>query len=144
MTDAASELLPRERVLFQGYPAVVPGLGSALLLVFTLGLGWLYLFLRSRSTSYRVTTRRIIIERGLLSKRLEQVDTFRIKDYVVERPFHQRLLGTGNLQLVTVDVTTPRVDITDIRTDVLELYERLRMASEVERGVHGVRIVEEQ
>lgn len=144
MTDAAeTQLLPRERVLFEGYPAVVPGLWAALLLVVTLGLGWFYLILRSRSVSYRVSTRRIIIERGLLSKRLEQVDTFRIRDYVVDRPFTQRMFGTGNIHLVTMDKTTPLVDIKDIKTNVLDLYERLRMASEVERGVAGVRVVEE-
>jgi uncharacterized membrane protein YdbT with pleckstrin-like domain len=139
---ATRALLPREELLFEGFRAIVPGFGSVLLLIATLGLGWVYLYLRARSTNYRITTRRIIIEHGLLSKRLEQIDTFRIKDFVVERPFGQRLLGTGNLRLVTLDASTPIVEIDAVRTDVLALYERLRAASDEERNFHGVKVVE--
>lgn len=135
-------MLPREAVLFEGYPAVVPGFGALLLVILTLGLGWLPLYLRSRSTTYRITTRRVIIEHGLLSKRLEQVDTVRIRDFIVERPFGQRLLGTGNMQLVTTDLSTPVVRLTAIRTNVRILYERLRAACDQERTLQGVKIVE--
>lgn len=135
---------PGEEVLFQGHPAVLPGVGSLLLAILTLGLGYLYCWARSRGTEYKVTTRRITIERGLLSKRLEQVDTYRIKDYVVERPLGQRLLGTGNIQLLTVDATTPLVELRGLPTDVMALYERLRIAAEAERSARAVRVVEEQ
>jgi uncharacterized membrane protein YdbT with pleckstrin-like domain len=142
MNASPSSLLPREEVLFEGHPAVLPGLGSLLLVVLTVGLAWLVYWARSRATSYKVTTRRVIIERGLLSKRLEQVDTYRIKDYIVERPLGQRLLGTGNLQLVTSDGSTPMVELRGVRTDVMELYERLRQASDSERSARGVKLVE--
>jgi len=135
---------PHEEVLFLGHPAVLPGVGALLLAILTLGLGYLYLWARSRGTEYKVTTRRITIERGLLGKRLEQVDTYRIKDYVVERPLSQRLLGTGNIQLLTVDATTPLVELRALPTDVMALYERLRSAAEAERTARAVRVVEEQ
>jgi uncharacterized membrane protein YdbT with pleckstrin-like domain len=135
---------PNEEVLFQGHPAVLPGMGALLLVILTVGLGYLYYWARSRATAYKVTTRRITIERGLLSKRLEQVDTYRIKDYVVERPLGQRLLGTGNIQLLTVDTTTPLVELRGLPTDVMVLYERLRVAAEAERSARAVRVVEEQ
>ena len=128
---------PIEEVLFQGHPAVLPGVGALLWAILTLGLGYLYYWARSRGTEYKVTTRRITIERGLLSKRLEQVDTYRIKDYVVERPLGQRLLGTGNIVLRTLDKTSPVVNIDGIRTDVVALYERLRAATEAEKTRRG-------
>jgi hypothetical protein len=109
MTGPLATTASNEEVLFQGHPAVLPGMGAL-----------------------------------LLSKRLEQVDTYRIKDYVVERPLGQRLLGTGNIQLLTVDTTTPLVELRGLPTDVMALYERLRVAAEAERSARAVRVVEEQ
>jgi hypothetical protein len=91
-----------------------------------------------------VTTRRVILESGILSKRLEQVDAYRIKDYVVDRPFGQRLLGTGNLVLLTMDQTAPKLELHGLRTDVVALYEKLRAAAEAERQRRGVRLLDNE
>jgi hypothetical protein len=132
-----------EEVLFAGHPAVVPSLGALLLVVFTLGLWLLPLFLRSRARHYRITTRRVVVELGLLGKRLEQVDLYRVSDYTVVRPFGQRMVGTGNLILRTLDRTSPLLPIEGIKTDVVALYERVRAATETERAKRGgVRVME--
>jgi membrane protein YdbS with pleckstrin-like domain len=132
-----------EEVLFAGHPAVVPSLGALLLVILTLGLWLLPLFLRSRARHYRITTRRVVIEVGLLGKRLEQVDLYRVSDYTVVRPLGQRLVGTGNLVLRTLDRTSPVVPIEGIKTDVVALYERVRAATEAERAKRGgVRVME--
>jgi hypothetical protein len=73
---------------------------------------------------------------------MEQIDLYRVNDYTVERPFLQRLLGTGNLSLKTFDKTTPELRITEIKTDVVALYERLRQATEKDRAARGVRMVD--
>ncbi len=144
LTPTPSTAGPPEEVLYEGKPAAVPGLGALALAILTLGLAYLYYWLRAQGVSYKITTRRVIIERGLLSKRLEQVDAFRIKDFVVERPFGQRLLGTGNLLLLTADSTTPAVELQGLRTDVVALYEKLRAAAEADRARRGVRIVDNE
>jgi uncharacterized membrane protein YdbT with pleckstrin-like domain len=131
---------PGEEVLFEGRPALVPSVGALLLSILTLGLWLLPLWWRQRGVSYRVTSRRIVVETGVLSQRLEQVDLYRISDYAVERPFLQRLLGTGNLLLKTLDKTTPELSLYGLRTDVIALYERLRAATESEKRRRGVRV----
>jgi hypothetical protein len=132
-----------EEVLFEGHPAVVPSLGALLLVILTLGLWFLPLFLRSRSRHYRITTRRVVVEVGLLGKRLEQVDLYRVADYTVVRPLGQRMVGTGNLILRTLDRTSPEVPIQGIKTDVVALYERVRAATEAEKTKRGgVRVME--
>jgi uncharacterized membrane protein YdbT with pleckstrin-like domain len=131
-----------EDVIFAGRPALVPGLGALLLVVATLGLWLLVLWLRSRATHYRITSQRIVIEEGVFSKRMEQVDLYRVVDYVVERPFSQRLLGTGNIVLEAMDKTTPEIRIRGVRTDVVALYERLRYATEQEKRRRGVRVLD--
>lgn len=132
-----------ERVLFDGYGALVPSIGSLLLCFFTVGLWLLPLWWRSRSRHYRLTTRRVVVETGVLGKRLEQVDLYRVSDYTVVRPIGQRLLGTGDIVLRTLDKTSPVVAIEGIRTDVVALYESIRAATEAEKARRGgVRVVD--
>ena len=131
-----------EEVLFAGRPAVVQGVGGVLLAILTLGISLLVQWFRTRGVHYKITTQRIVIERGMLSKRMEQIDLYRIVDYVVERPIGQRMMGTGNLILESMDKTTPEVRIAGIKTDVMALYERLRFATEQEKRKRGVRVMD--
>lgn len=131
-----------EVVLFEGTPAPVPGLLELVLVVLTLGLALLWLVPKARSTHYKITNRRVVVELGLVDKRIEQVDLFRVVDFVVELPFSQRLLGTGNLLLECQDRTTKELRIDRIRTDVRALYESVRKAAEAERARRGVRTLD--
>lgn len=134
-----------ERVIFAGHPALVPGALEAVLVVLTLGLALIWLWARSRATRYELTTRRVVVETGLLSKQLEQVDLYRIDDYRLDLPFAQRLLGTGNLTLATSDRSARaesaggEIHLRNLRTDVRALYEELRAATEADKARRGVR-----
>ena len=142
MTPTPPTASDAEQTLYEGGPAVISTAGALLFSIVTLGIALLFYWLRSLGTSYRVTTKRIIIEHGVFSKRLEQVDLYRIKDYVVERPFLQRLVGTGNLVVHTLDQTNPTVEIRGVKADVTVLYEQVRAAAEAERMRRGVRLVD--
>lgn len=131
-----------EQVLFEGHPATLQSVGELLLTLLSVGLLWLYYYLRARGVRYRVTNQRVIVERGLFSKRLDQVDTYRIHDYVVDRPFLQRLMGTGNVLLMTVDRTTPAMQLRGLKVDVVALYEHLRRATEEQKRLRGVRVLD--
>ncbi len=143
MTESADpdDEIP-ESVLFDGRPAVIGSAGALLLSILTLGLAAIYFYFRSLGRHYRLTSERIIVEEGVLSKRTEQIDLYRVTDYVVDRPFGQRLLGTGNIVLEAIDRTTPRIEIAGIRTDVTALYEQLRKATEKEKRRRGVRVMD--
>ncbi len=133
---------PQETVLFEGQPALVHSLGALLAAIFTLGLAVIYFYFKRGGTSYRVTTQRIVIDRGIFSKKMEQIDLYRINDFTVDRPFGQRVLGTGNLRLSTFDKTTPVVEIQALKTDVVALYETLRQAVEASKQQRGVRMID--
>jgi len=131
-----------EEVLFEGRPAVLRGIGALLLAIITLGIAALVFWVRSLGKHYKITTQRVVIEHGVLSKRMEQIDLYRVLDYVVERPLGQRMLGTGNIVLEAADKTTPEVRIDGVKTDVLALYEKLRAATEAEKRRRGVRVLD--
>lgn len=142
MVSTALQSHEGEQVLFEGRAALVPSFGALLLAILTLGL-WLGVrWLQTLGKSYRITTRRIVVETGVLSKKLEQIDLYRVADYTVERPFGQRLMGTGNLLLKTFDKTTPELNVLGIKTDVVQLYERVRAATEADKARRGVRMID--
>ncbi len=132
----------RETVLFDGHPALLPSVWHLIWSVLTLGLALLYFWLRAKSVHYRVTTERVVVEHGFLSKRMEQVDLYRILDYAVERPLGQRIMGNGNLMLRTSDRSDSALHLTGLPTDVVALYERLRKATEQEKRRRGVRVLD--
>jgi uncharacterized membrane protein YdbT with pleckstrin-like domain len=141
-TAAAAPGDESEQVLFSGHPALLPGLGSLLIAIFTLGLALLYLLIKQRGRHYRITTQRIVLDTGLFSKRMEQIDLYRIVDYVVERPFSQRIMGTGNLVIEAMDTTSPTLRLHALPTDIVALYEKVRTATESEKRRRGVRVVD--
>lgn len=131
-----------ERVLFDGNPAVLPTIWHWLLAFITVGIAALVFWVKQKSRHYRITTERIVVETGVFSKRMDQLDLARIKDYVVERPFSQRLAGTGNIVLNTMDPTDPHMRLDGLKTDVKVLYEELRKATETQKKQLGVRVVD--
>ena len=133
-----------EELLFEGRPAIIQGFGGLVLAILTLGISVLFGWFRAAGTHYKITTQRVVIERGVLSKTMQQVDLYRVVDYVVERPVGQRMLGTGNIVLEAMDKTTPEVRIDGVKTDVVALYERLRYCTEQEKKKRNVRIIDQE
>ena len=131
-----------EELLYEGRPALIQGFGGLLLAILTLGISLLVAWLRTRSILYKITSQRVVIETGMFSKRMEQIDLYRVVDYVVERPLGQRMLGTGNIVLEAMDKTTPEIRIQGVKTDVVALYERLRYCTEQEKRKRGVRVLD--
>jgi uncharacterized membrane protein YdbT with pleckstrin-like domain len=142
MTEPEPSRPENEEIFFLGRPALLPSFGALLLTLLTAGLWLIPLWLRTLGCHYRITSRRIVVETGVLSKKLEQVDLYRINDYTVERPFLQRLMGTGNLNLKSMDKTTPDLRVSNIKTDVVHLYERLRVATEADKARRNTRTVD--
>lgn len=133
-----------EVILFEGRQAVLPNATALLITILTVGLGAIFFWIRSLSRHYRITSQRIVVEMGVLSKRMEQVDLYRVTDFVVELPLGQRMVGTGNIIIQAMDKTTTEVRLMYLRTDVRDLYERLRNATEVAKRGRNVRIVDNE
>ena len=64
---------------------------------------YLRFYLVSRSVYYTITTQRIKFERGLLSKKQESLELFRIDHFELRKPIGKRLLGHASLHLFSSD-----------------------------------------
>ena len=63
-------------------------------------VGWLLLrVLRWRFQTYTLTTHRIVLARGVVSRVSESIALDRIQDTVVRRPLADRLIGAGSVEI---------------------------------------------
>jgi uncharacterized membrane protein YdbT with pleckstrin-like domain len=85
-----------------------------------------------------MTSQRLRVTRGLLNRRSDELELFRVKDYTLEQPFLLRMVGLGNLRLLTSDSSTPTVELRAIG-GVAEVREKLRNAVQSERDRKRVR-----
>lgn len=99
---------------------------------------WVVRWWVTKSTSYELTTQRLKISSGILNKRLDELELFRVKDYSMNQPLFLRMLGLGNLAMVTSDASTPVIAIRAI-PNVEEVRELLRTAVQSERDRKRVR-----
>ena len=63
--------------------------------------------MRIRSTLYTITTQRILIENGVLSKSVNEIDLRTIDDTQFYQSFTARVLGIGNVTLISTDKQEP-------------------------------------
>lgn len=71
--------------------------------------------LKIRSTLYTITNQRVMIETGLISKALSEIDLRYVDDSQFSQSILHRLLGIGNVTIFSSDQTTPSYTLTAIR-----------------------------
>lgn len=59
-------------------------------------------------TNYAITSQRIIIGKGVLNRRYEEIELFRVRDVSIKRSFFQRLAGLGTVIVISRDMTQPQ------------------------------------
>ena len=126
-------------------------LAYAVILLFTVGLAWLLFpivlapllvalvkWLDLRLTRYELDPERLRVTSGILTKRTEHVELYRVKDTELTIPIWERIVGIGTINVVSSDATNPRVSLRGIR-DPEKVREAIRTACEGVRRARGVR-----
>jgi len=100
------------------------------------GLVWLavssaifavYRYLYIRKITYIIATEYLQISRGLFFRRIDTIELFRVKDYILEQPLLLQILRLMDLQLFTTDPVNTVIWLRGIpRSDLVEtLRERV-------------------
>lgn len=76
-----------------------------ILTIGTLGIWFFVTYLSRLSTRYTLTEERLIVTKGLLSKSVDEVELFRVKDAKVSQSFLERLVGIGKIEVKSSDDT---------------------------------------
>lgn len=158
---AAAKDADVEKDLYVGHPAIIYSIGQIIPIIVTIAaaavailagapvayvaLGFVLLvaiiflriYLKSVSIHYQITSQRIKLERGLLSKLQESLELFRIDHIEVHKPIGMRLLGQGSLHLFSSDAELQSFYIYGV-PNLEALADTLRNCQLRERGRRGL------
>ena len=129
---SAAKEAETENTLFTGHPVVIYNFWQWVAVIFTLGIAYLFFWIQSIATTYQITTQRVRVERGILSKSKENVELFRIDHFDLHKPLAMRLAGQCILHLRSSDTSFPSVMILGI-PNLESLADTLRECSLRER-----------
>lgn len=122
-----------EKPLFSGHPAVIHSAWQWIIVVLTLGIALVFYWLKSIATTYEITSQRLRIERGILSKLKDSIELFRIDHFDLHKPLGMRLVGYCVLHLRSSDANFQTVMLYGI-PNLEQLADTLRECSLRERG----------
>ena len=129
---AASREAEEEKPLFTGHPAVIHSAWQWIAVVLTFGIALVFFWLKSLATTYEITSQRVRIERGILSKVKDSIELFRIDHFDLHKPLGMRLVGYCLLHLRSSDASFETVILYGI-PNLEQLADTLRECSLRER-----------
>ena len=104
--------------------------GAALLPGLWIGLK---VAIKKLSIRYRLTNQRFFRERGILSRKLEELELIRVDDVSVAQNVIQRIFKVGVVTLHTTDTSDPKLAIEGIE-DPVEVKEKIRQLVRARRS----------
>jgi hypothetical protein len=106
--DAADLVVEHE----DGARSVIMLAVAAVVLARLVRLGWRALVLRSHR--YGVSNQRILVESGVFSKSLAEIDVRTIDDITFRQSLVERMLGIGQIAILSSDPSNPRVRLVGV------------------------------
>ena len=118
-------------------PAVIVAAGLIPLLA-----GAVYTWVVRLSTEYRVFQDSLEVESGILARRIDNIQLFRVRDIGLFQSITGRLLGVGNVTVTSTDHSNPRFVLRGV-DDPRGLYQTLRELVARSQATRRTMIVEE-
>jgi membrane protein YdbS with pleckstrin-like domain len=94
-------------------------------------------FLRVRSVKYRLTSQRLFVTNGLFNKRTDELELEQYKDIYIKQDLLDKLVGCGDIQVITTDETNGIVDLVDV-LDPVTKKELIRGAARDRKQALGI------
>ena len=105
----------------------------------------LWRWLEVRCLLYELTNQRFRVTHGVLNRRMDELELYRVKDTVFEQPFFLRLFSLANILIASSDIATPRAAIRALPAEeARRLRETIRDCVENLRDKKRVREVDYQ
>jgi membrane protein YdbS with pleckstrin-like domain len=105
------------------------------------GITVLGIWIETHATEYKLTTQRFFVRRGIIAKKVDEIELFRVKDVTMQQGILQRLLGFGSMTILSTDDTTPVIVMHNIANPT-EKKEIIRKAYRSARKLEGMRATE--
>ena len=92
----------------------------------------------SEALHYHLTSQRLRVTRGLLNRKIVEIELFRIRDLTIEQGIIQRLLTLGTVKAISTDEDAKVVLLSGIK-DAMKVKEDLRTFVMQARKATGTR-----
>ena len=111
-----------EETLFEGNPVMFGNnpilfiICLALILAYGAGLFMLFIwYLKTKATKLTITDQRVILRKGLLSKKTSEVSINDIRKIGTEQRFLQRIFGVGTMTISTAGTAGVEISVSGFR-----------------------------
>ena len=140
--------MAEEKLIWSGSPSQViniPVFALCVLLIWLVVplfiIVWKWLV--TRMTRYELTTERLRTRSGVLNKKLDELELYRVRDYKLDQPVWLRLFSLGNIILQTSDLSNPTIVLRAIPNseNVREQIRTYVEACRVKKGVRELDVV---
>ncbi len=139
MSQTPTTATRAEETLWEGRPSQWTNFVPFLLCILIIPIPYaIYRWLVIKCTSYTLSTQRLRISSGILTKHFDDMELYRVKDITVTQPIWLRMVGLGNISMHTSDATTPNLLLPAI-SNSLEVHDMIRGEVERLRRERGVR-----
>ena len=141
-------LYQQETVLWEESPSHWTKSGAyflGILLIAAFGLGLIFIlitYLNVKYNRYRLSNQRLIVTKGILSKNMETIELYRIKDLQYQASFWQRIVGIGNIFLISSDKSLSKIGLLGFHNSE-EKFHHIRSLVEEARINRGVREIDQ-
>lgn len=137
-----NQLSTSEDVIWEGHPTwrAWPGIWIAGWVLLPLVVGaflLLSVWTRTRTHRWKVTSRRIEVETGFFSKRVDTIELWKIRDVELRQSVLERVMGVSTIALTAHDGAFPALDLRGLPAD-RTIYDRLMNAVMQARQQRGV------
>ncbi|MEX1367143.1 MAG: PH domain-containing protein [Nannocystaceae bacterium] len=94
--------------------------------------GLLLVFLRFRTTRFKITARRVQYERGIINREVDGMELWRVLDVRYTQNLFDRMTGNGRITLISTDKSDPELLLYGLPNH-RALYERMQDAVQAAR-----------
>jgi uncharacterized membrane protein YdbT with pleckstrin-like domain len=101
----------------------------------------LWRWIATRCERYELTSERLLLTKGVFSRKTETLELYRVKDYALVEPFWMRVFNLGDVVLTTTDDNNQRVLLRAVH-GAKPLSDDIRKNVEVCRDRKRVRVSE--
>jgi len=138
--------MAEEKLIWSGTPSQVVNVPTFLmwglfiwLVIPLFVILWHWLLIKM--TTYELTTERLRTRHGVLNKKMDELELYRVRDYKLDQPFWLRIFSLGNIHLHTSDLSNPTITIRAIPNSE-KVREQIRSNVEACRVKKGVREID--
>jgi len=141
----------KEEIIYDGKASLkgfVTLLVLGIILTFVMGIGLiilLWLWLKLQTEYYKVTSRMIDQATGVITRKHNTLDVWRVKDVQFQQGIWDRIFKTGTIKVLSIDRSSPIIQLQGL-PDANKVYEKLKEAAHqqrAERKVTGIEISKE-